>query len=69
MPIANREGKHLVHLVLKTAPLHFWLAYLHPFCDGNGRTARVLSYWFSLNCRHVNYQPTVSQLMIDSSSC
>ena len=25
--------------------LHFWLAYDHPFVDGNGRTARVLLYW------------------------
>jgi Fic family protein len=33
-----------VHSVLKAAMLHFWLAYLHPFCDGNGRTARALFY-------------------------
>lgn len=25
--------------------LHFWLAYDHPFVDGNGRTARALFYW------------------------
>lgn len=25
--------------------LHFWLAYDHPFADGNGRTARALFYW------------------------
>jgi Fic family protein len=25
--------------------LHFWLAYDHPFEDGNGRTARALFYW------------------------
>lgn len=25
--------------------LHFWLAYDHPFIDGNGRTARALFYW------------------------
>lgn len=28
--------------------LHFWLAYLHPFCDGNGRTARSVFYWYLL---------------------
>lgn len=25
--------------------LHFWLAFDHPFVDGNGRTARALFYW------------------------
>ncbi|MBC8243468.1 MAG: Fic family protein [Verrucomicrobia bacterium] len=29
--------------------LHFWLAYDHPFVDGNGRTARALFYWAMLN--------------------
>jgi Fic family protein len=29
--------------------LHFWLAYDHPFVDGNGRTARALFYWSMLN--------------------
>ncbi|MHB1556020.1 MAG: Fic family protein [Isosphaeraceae bacterium] len=28
--------------------LHFWLAYEHPFIDGNGRTARALFYWSML---------------------
>ena len=28
--------------------LHFWLAYDHPFADGNGRTARALFYWAML---------------------
>lgn len=28
--------------------LHFWLAYDHPFVDGNGRTARALFYWSAI---------------------
>ena len=28
--------------------VHFWLAYDHPFVDGNGRTARALFYWSML---------------------
>lgn len=27
---------------------HFLLAYIHPFVDGNGRTARALFYWVAL---------------------
>ena len=32
--------------------LHFWLAYDHPFVDGNGRTARALFYWSMLSQRY-----------------
>jgi Fic family protein len=34
-----------LHPVVKAIVLHFMLAYDHPFCDGNGRTARALFYW------------------------
>ena len=33
-----------VHPVVRAIALHFYLAYLHPFVDGNGRTARALFY-------------------------
>ena len=32
--------------IIKAIILHFMLAYDHPFVDGNGRTARVLFYWY-----------------------
>lgn len=35
-----------LHPVVRGILLHFWLAYDHPFEDGNGRTARALFYWF-----------------------
>lgn len=38
-----------VHPVVRAVILHFWLAYDHPFVDGNGRTARALFYWSMLN--------------------
>lgn len=34
--------------------IHFWLAYLHPFCDGNGRTARALFYWYLLRKNYLS---------------
>jgi Fic family protein len=34
-----------IHPVIRAILLHFWLAYDHPFEDGNGRTARALFYW------------------------
>lgn len=41
-----------VHPVLRAIMLHFWLAYDHPFVDGNGRTARALFYWSMLRARY-----------------
>ena len=38
-----------VHPVIRSILLHFWLAYDHPFVDGNGRTARALFYWSMLS--------------------
>lgn len=37
-----------LHPVIRAIALHFWLAYDHPFQDGNGRTARSLFYWSML---------------------
>ncbi len=46
---ANGETPdYFVHPVLRSLVLHFWLAYDHPFVDGNGRTARALFYWSML---------------------
>ena len=41
------EGDFM-HPVLRAIILHFWLAFDHPFVDGNGRTARALFYWSML---------------------
>ena len=37
-----------IHPAIRAIILHFWLAYDHPFVDGNGRTARALFYWCML---------------------
>jgi len=37
-----------VHPIIKAILIHFWIWYLHPFCDWNGRTARALFYWYLL---------------------
>ncbi len=47
---ANSLGqKGFIHPVIRSIILHFWLAYDHPFVDGNGRTARALFYWSMLH--------------------
>lgn len=32
--------------LLKAAVIHFYVAYLHPYFDGNGRMARLLHLWY-----------------------
>jgi Fic family protein len=39
------DGERFIHPVIRAILLHFWLAYDHPFQDGNGRTARILFFW------------------------
>lgn len=41
----GKTPDYFVHPVIRGIILHFWLAYDHPFVDGNGRTARALFYW------------------------
>ena len=46
---ANEAGMTgFLHPVIRSIVLHFWIAYDHPFVDGNGRTARALFYWSML---------------------
>jgi fic family protein len=42
------ENPLFIHPVVKAVMLHFLTGYIHPFGDGNGRTARALFYWFML---------------------
>ncbi|MDR0787341.1 MAG: Fic family protein [Gemmatimonadota bacterium] len=44
-----KSDKPFVHPLVRAVALHFWLAYDHPFVDGNGRTARALFYWAMLS--------------------
>lgn len=40
------QGDALGNDLLQAAAIHFYLAYLHPYFDGNGRMARLLHLWF-----------------------
>ena len=37
-----------IHPMIKACILHFYFVYIHPFFDGNGRTARAISYMYLL---------------------
>jgi Fic family protein len=64
---SNADGKEFVHPVVKGIILHFWLAYIHPFNDGNGRTARALLYWYLLKNRYWLFEYlSISRVIIKS---
>lgn len=44
----DQTGEKFTHPIIKAIFLHFWVGYLHPFTDGNGRLARALFYWYLL---------------------
>lgn len=46
--INSDKDEEFINPVVKGVLLHFWIAYVHPFMDGNGRTARALFYWYML---------------------
>ena len=42
------NARVFVHPIIRGIIIHFMVAYMHPFVDGNGRTARALFYWYML---------------------
>lgn len=67
---ANSEhgsGAEFVHPIVKACVLHFMIGYIHPFMDGNGRTARALFYWFMLKHGYENFKYiSISSLLKDA---
>lgn len=56
---------YFVHPVIRAIILHFWLAYDHPFVDGNGRTARALFYWSMLRAGYQLFEfISISQVLL-----
>lgn len=44
----NNDTKDFIHPIIKGCVIHFMIGWIHPFTDGNGRTARALFYWYML---------------------
>jgi Fic family protein len=44
----NNDSKDFIHPIIKGCIIHFMVGWIHPFTDGNGRTARALFYWYML---------------------
>ncbi|PLK44485.1 Fic family protein [Emticicia sp. TH156] len=44
----NHDTQDFIHPIIKGCIIHFMIGWIHPFVDGNGRTARALFYWYML---------------------
>lgn len=57
-------GPGFLHPIIKACVLHFAVGYEHPFCDGNGRTARAVFYWSALRAGYGVFEfATISELI------
>jgi Fic family protein len=43
------EGKEVVYAIIKAVVAHLYLAWIHPFGNGNGRSARLLEFHILLS--------------------
>jgi Fic family protein len=61
----GQTGSGYIHPVIRSIILHFWLAYDHPFVDGNGRTARAIFYWSMLHHKYWLFEfISISQVLL-----
>ena len=44
----EQDAPQFIHPIIRGIIIHSMVAYVHPFADGNGRTARALFYWYML---------------------
>jgi len=45
----SKNDKNFIHPITRGIILHFLIGYIHPFVDGNGRTARAIFYWYLIS--------------------
>ncbi|MEO9069658.1 MAG: Fic family protein [Ginsengibacter sp.] len=68
---ANDEHKNhvFIHPLIKGVILHFLIGYIHPFVDGNGRTARAIFYWYLIRKGYwlIEYM-SVSRIILKAKS-
>jgi len=56
-----------IHPIIKASIIHYLIGIIHPFMDGNGRTARALFYWYLIKREYqlVEYLP-ISRIIKNS---
>jgi Fic family protein len=63
------KNDQFIHPIIKGCIIHFMVGYIHPFVDGNGRTARALFYWYLLkNGYWLTEYLSISRLIVKSKA-
>ena len=65
----EKNDDNFIHPIIRASILHFLIGYIHPFVDGNGRTARAIFYLYLLNQDYwlIEYL-SISRLIIKSKA-
>lgn len=61
MAYMSKEKTYVEHLIASHI-IHYYMVYLHPYFDYNGRMARVMSFWY--NFKHT---PSLSLLLVSEA--
>lgn len=65
----HNDPENFIHPIVKACIIHFMIGYIHPFVDGNGRTARSLFYWYLLkNGYWLTEYLSISRLIVKSKN-
>lgn len=65
----NNDKNKFIHPIIKGCIIHFMIGFIHPFVDGNGRTARALFYWYLLkNGYWLTEYLSISRLIVRSKT-
>lgn len=64
---ANNKDENFIHPIIKGIIIHFLVGYIHPFNDGNGKTARALFYWHLLKNDYWLFEYMAVSRIINSS--
>lgn len=65
----GQDSDTFIHPIVKAIILHFMIGYIHPFGDGNGRTARALFYWYMLKAGYWLFEyVSISKLIQEKRS-
>ena len=65
----EKESHVFIHPLIKGIILHFLIGYIHPFVDGNGRTARAIFYWYLIKKKYwlIEYM-SVSRIILKAKA-
>ena len=66
--LRNNRREDIKELILLPHIAHYYIIYIHPYFDYNGRTARMVSYWIYLLSGINIFPPIISEAINQTKS-